>query len=146
MLATYLFWALLLLPGLAVARRWAPREVERGALSAVALGYAATLALLSPWSLLCYLLRLPAWAFSAAVAIAIATGAVAVARTKPWRDWRRPQAPEVVLGALLLAVHLLLAARLGSWLDGDATYHIGRTRDLLDHGFSNRDFYTAQDH
>jgi hypothetical protein len=142
-LAAYLFWALLLLPGLAVARRWAPREVERGALSAVALGYAATLALLSPLSLLCYLLRLPAWAFSTAVALAIATGAVALARMKPWRGWRWPRAPEVLLGALLLTVHLVLAARLGSWLDGDATYHVGRTRDLLDHGFSNRDFYTA---
>lgn len=146
MLATLLFWALLLLPGFALVRRWAPRELDRGLLSAVALGYAATFVLLSPWSLFCYVLRLPAWVFSAAVALAIVAGAIAVARARPWRSWRAPPRVDVVLGLLVVFVQLVLAARLGSWLDGDATYHVGRVRDLLDHGFSNRDFFTAQDY
>jgi hypothetical protein len=142
-LAASVFWALLLLPGLAALRRWAPGELERGAPSAVALGYAASFALLSPWSLACYALRLPAWVFSTCVGAAIVAAAAVLIRARAWRGLaRRPDAIAIAGGAVLFA-QLALAGRVGGWLDGDATYHLGRVRDLIDHGFSNRDFYVA---
>jgi hypothetical protein len=143
-LAAYVFWALLLLPGLSALRRWAPGELERGAPSAVALGCAASFALLSPFSLACYALRLPAWVFSACVGAAVVAGAVELVRARAWRGLARPD-PIALVGAGVLAVQLVLASRVGGWLDGDATFHLGRVRDLIDHGFSNRDFYVAQE-
>jgi hypothetical protein len=146
MLATCAFWALLLLPGLAVVQRFAPAELERGLLSAVALGYAASFLLLSPCSVLCYVCELPVWVFSATVAASVVLGALALGRASVLRALGRAFAPDLGPAALLLAVHLVMAARLGGWLDGDATYHVGRIRDLLDHGMNNRDIYLAEPH
>jgi hypothetical protein len=144
MLLTYALFALLWLPGLAALRRVAPAELERGLLSALALGYAMTFVLLSPCSLLCYACGLPLWVLSAVMALSVVLGVLALARARCLRELARLWAGDLGLPALLLAVLLLLDARVGGWLDGDATYHVGRVRDLLDHGFNNRDIYLAE--
>jgi hypothetical protein len=141
MLATYLFWALLLLPGLALLERFAKAELERGLLSAVALGYLASFALLSPFSVACYALHLPVSVFSAAVTAAELLGLTWLARPARLRALGRAFAPDLGVGALVLLALLIASARVGGWLDGDATYHLARVRDLLDHRMSNHDIY-----
>jgi hypothetical protein len=144
MLETCAFWALLWLPGFALVRALAPAELERGLLSAVALGYAASFTLLMPVSLLCYALALPAWVMSAATALCITLGLVAWLRKQAWHTLVQLFRRESPLALLLLVALLVLAGRAGGWLDGDATFHLGRIRDLLDHGFSNHDIYLEQ--
>jgi hypothetical protein len=144
MLQTYVFWASLFLPGFVVIRAFAPAELERGLLSAVALGYAGSFCVLSPFALLCYLLHLPVGVMSCAVAACVALALFWLLHSGGRGSLVRLGACEPSLPWVLLSALLVLDARVGGWLDGDATYHVGRIRDLLDHGFSNRDIYLAK--
>lgn len=159
MLLTALFWATFFLPGFACLRGALPglRRVSRlvsplptgGLLHQLAYGYALSFALLSPVSLLCYAFSAPLWVFSAALCLLCLWAVVGLARARKRLQRRRLR---VLLGAeplvvyALLGVLLWLQARLGGWLDGDATFHLGRIRVLLEHGFSNRDIYLREYH
>lgn len=134
---THVAWALLLLPGLWVVRRHAPALAAAGPMAQIALGYLATFCLIAPLSMAGYALHLPVAAVGVALGILVAAGAVLL-----WRDRSRgpssgAAAAELVGGACLLLL-LVMHARVGGWLDGDATYHVARIRDVLDNGLSNR--------
>lgn len=135
---THLAWLLLLLPGLWCVRRYAPALCTGGPLQQLGLGYLATFALITPLSIAGYLLRLEVAVVGVGLALLVMLGAAL-----SWRDRARlapldAGLPDVVGGLCLLAL-LLLQARLGGWLDGDATFHVGRIRDVLEHGLSNHD-------
>jgi hypothetical protein len=143
---TCIFWALFFLPGYAWLRRFWPAPREAGLLYTLAFGYAASFLCLSPVSLVCYLLRTPLYVFSGACVLASALALAWLLRERAFRElWTLTKA-ESPLPWLLLACLLWLQARSGGWLDGDATFHLGRMRVLLQHGFSNRDIYLAEDY
>jgi hypothetical protein len=150
LLLTALLWLVLLLPGHALARRLWSRPLFAseggGALSGLALAFLATLLLLSPISMACYAFDAPLWVFSAGLAAVCGLGALELARTRAdralWAALRRESlVPWLLLGALLW-----LQARVGAYFEGDATFHLGRVRVLLEHGFTNRDIYLADEH
>jgi len=158
-LLTALFWATFFLPGFACLRGVLPgfRRVSRlvsplpsgGVLQQIAYGYAFSFGLLSPVSLLCYALSAPLWVFSAALSAICLLAAVGLVRARRRLQRRRLT---VLLRAEPLVVYVLLGgllwlqARLGGWLDGDATFHLGRIRVLIEHGFTNRDIYLREHH
>jgi hypothetical protein len=145
-IATLVCSLLLWFPGHALLGRLGAHEPAAGVLGALGRGYAASLLLLSPLSLACYALHAPLWVFSAGLALLVLWGLVVCARDRAslsglgvaFERWEW-------CGLALLAAHLVLAARVGGWLDGDATFHVGRMRWLIEHGFSNRDIYTRDD-
>lgn len=159
MLLTALFWATFFLPGFACLRGVLPgfRSVSRllaplpsgGLLHQIAYGYAFSFGLLSPVSLLCYAFSAPLWVFSAALCALSLLAIVGFVRARSRLQRRRLS---VLLRAEPLAAYALivgllwLQSRLGGWLDGDATFHLGRIRVLLEHGFSNRDIYLREYH
>ena len=146
MVLTSIFWALFCLPGYAFARRfWAPPR-DAGVVYTLAFSCVASLLLLSPISLVCYLLSAPLYVFSAACATLIVVALAWLARSGAQREvWAQLRA-EPPLPWLLLACLLWLQARSGGWLEGDAQFHLARMRVLLEHGFTNRDIYLADDH
>ncbi|HTU60525.1 MAG TPA: hypothetical protein VMF89_18870, partial [Polyangiales bacterium] len=156
---TALFWATFFLPGFACLRGVLPgfRRVSRlvsplpsgGLLQQIAYGYAFSFGLLSPVSLLCYACSAPLWVFSAALSALCILAGVGLVRARHRLQRRRMtvllRAEPLVVYALLGGL-LWLQARLGGWLDGDATFHLGRIRVLLEHGFTNRDIYLREYH
>ncbi|MET0387889.1 MAG: hypothetical protein ABW321_18095 [Polyangiales bacterium] len=156
---TGIFWALFLAPGLALGLGWLPGLPRAralagppegaGLLARVAYGYAASFLLLSPLSLLGYATSAPLWLFSAGLCGVIGWGLVGLVwhgRVQAGQRLlafvrREPPVPYLILLGLLW-----LQGRIGGWLDGDATFHLGRVRVLLEHGFTNRDIYLADYH
>jgi hypothetical protein len=146
---TDIFWCLFCVPGLALVRR-VPALAERcyaaGLLYTLAVSCIGTLLLLSPCSLLCYALGAPLAVFSGFALFALAVGAFLLARERADRELLRMLRREPLLPFILLLALTFLQLRRGGWLDGDATFHLGRIRVLLEHGFSNRDIYLAVPH
>jgi hypothetical protein len=158
---TYLFWACFLVPGHALSLGYFPGlarlggpgrmfgwPVGAGVLSRVAYGYAGSLLLASPWSLLCYATDAPLWCFSAALCALAGLGTLGLlrARLRFRAPWRGPRL-EAWLPYLGLVALLWLQGRVGGWLDGltgDVTVYVGRMRVLLEHGFTNRDIYLSE--
>ena len=83
MAASLLFWAALLLPGYAVIRRGFRDDLDAGLPGTIALSFLAALAVLTPLSIACYLLRLPLAVFTAGCVLAV-LGSIA-----SWR-WGSP--------------------------------------------------------
>ncbi|HEX7477894.1 MAG TPA: hypothetical protein VF331_08810 [Polyangiales bacterium] len=146
MALTQIFWALLALPGYALLRRFWPAVREGGPLYVLGLAYVASFALLSPVSIASYALGLPLWVFSAACVLAVTGALVSLVSDRADRDLLTLLRQESIWPWLLLGTHLLLQARVGGFLLGDAHTHLGHIRYLLDHGFSNRDIYLADYH
>jgi hypothetical protein len=145
-LLTSVFWALFCLPGYAFVRRFWPLALEAGALYVLAFSAAGSMLLLSPVSLLCYLFHAPLYVFSAACALLSLFALLGLALSGAGRELWGLARGELPLPWLLLGVLLWLQARCGGWLDGDALFHMGRMRVLLEHGFTNRDIYLAEEH
>ena len=146
MVLTCIFWALFFLPGYAVARRLGMLPRDAGTLYTLALGYAGTLCLVSPVSLLGYLTGAPLLLFSAALGLLVFAALWLLIRERAFAELWRSAKSEPWCAVLLLLGLLWLQGRQGGWLDGDATFHIGRMRVLLEHGFTNRDIYLSEYH
>ena len=144
MIAMLAWWAVLWLPGHAIARRVSRNDQGGGALAHVALGYLYSFALLTPVSVVGYALGWPIAVLTAAVVLATLAGAVDLART---RFWQRPRSWSWLdvawLAALVVIVDLAFGAYAGGHTAGDARLHVARVRVLLDHGFNNWDPYFA---
>lgn len=141
------FWLLLLLPGLAIARRFAPEELESGPIAGIAVCAAATLAGLAPLVAILYLVGtavpVPIEVLAAMLAIAIALGAVDCLRLGRWRRAGSLAVALLSVEAAILLVDLLLSWRVGSMLGADARIHVTRIRFLWEHGLSNLDPFVA---
>jgi hypothetical protein len=143
---------LFLLPGLALGQGCMPglgrlwtSPPGAGGLSVLAYGYAASFLLLTPASLLCYASGAPLWVFSVALCCNVLLAAFGLMRSRAYRSvWKQTGHWSMWLTYAILGVLLWLQARLGGWLDGDATYHLARMRVLLEHGFDNRDIYLRE--
>ncbi|HNO79484.1 MAG TPA: hypothetical protein PKN33_15650 [Phycisphaerae bacterium] len=136
---TLIFWFGLIFAGAVAVKRWTPETFRGGPMAVIAVGFVAALAILSPISILCYVLHLPVIVFSLACVLLILGGIVAATK---WGYW--PQMKSMLLGLLCVEMAFLLfdmvmGARVGAFLAGDAQVHLARIRFLLAHGFSNQD-------
>ncbi len=84
MYVTLLFWLGLALPGYVVVRLWAKDDLESGLLGTLGLSYLATLAVLSPVSIACYLVGAPLSVFSAACCLSVLVAVVELTRRQWW--------------------------------------------------------------
>jgi hypothetical protein len=141
MLLIDLFWLCLCFPGYALARRCWPGLHDAGLLAVIASSVLGTFLLLSPVSMLCYAVGAPVAVFSAAVALSVVVGVAYCVRVRADRALIAGLRRENLVAWILLAGLLWLQVRVGAYFGGDATFHLGRVRVLLDHGFTNRDIY-----
>ncbi len=132
-----IFWFVLLLPGYAAMRWFAPRYVEGGLPGAIAVSMFATFALLSPINILGHALRVPLWLFSASIIVCVLAAAVLITKKKWWRDLRSLLIAGLCIELLIVAVDFVLAARVGSVFVGDAITHLSRIRLIMDEGLNN---------
>lgn len=141
-----LFWLALAIPGYAVLCRFDRGQLKSGLLGVLGLSYLATLGLLSPISILCHLLRLPVAVFAGACVLLVVAGVIEISRRRWWRDAGMLLVGAVGVELLIVVLDLVLGARTGAFMDGDARVHLARIRQLLDHGFSNDDPFVAGGH
>ncbi len=143
MLLTILFWLGSIFPGYALARRLWPGAHEAGLLAVLAFSMLGTFLLLSPVSLACYAVGAPLGVFSAVMVVFAVSGLALCVRARADRELLACVRREPAAGWILLAGLVWLQARVGAYFDGDATFHVGRMRVLIEHGFTNRDIYLA---
>ena len=143
MWVSLLFWLGLLVPGYAVVRLVAPEETKSGLLGVIGLAYFAVFAVLSPISILCYVARLPVSFFALACVLALLVGLFVITRKRWWGEVGRLLLAGASLELLILVADLVLGARVGAFLGGDARTHLARIRFLIDHGISNDDPYVS---
>ncbi len=143
MYASLLFWLTLALPGYVLVRHFSKDDLDSGLLGTTGLSYLAVFGLLSPVSILCYLVRAPLWCFSATCVVAVVAGAIEVTRQGWWRGIGRMFVGGLSVGFLIVVADMVMGARVGAYLGGDAVLHLTRVRFLLDHGFSNHDPFVA---
>jgi hypothetical protein len=141
--ASLLLWLALLLPGYVVIRRLSGDDLKSGLMGTLGLSYVAVLGLLSPVSILCYLLEAPLGVFSLAAAALLLAGVIELTRQRWWRDLGKLIAAAASIELLIILADVALGARVGAHLDGDTRVHLARVRFLVDHGFSNCDPFVA---
>ena len=112
-------------------------------LGAISLSYLFSLALLSPVSILCYVLRAPLAVFSAACVLGVVLAAIDLSLQKGWRPLGKLFLAALGVELTIVALDMALGARTGAFFAGDAKVHLARIRFLLDHGFSNDDPYVS---
>jgi hypothetical protein len=140
------FWLLLAVPGFALLCRLDRERLQCGLLGVLGLSYLGTFVLLTPISVLGYLFHLPIVVLSVSCCVLVAVGLGEIARRGWWRE-----ACSLLLGAIglelvVLAADMVVGARVGAVMHGDAELHLARIRDLLQHGFNNRDPLVAGDY
>ena len=138
-----LFWLALMLPGYVLVRRLAGDDLKSGLLGTVAVSYVAVLGLLSPVSILCYVLHAPVAVFSAACLAAILAAVAEITRRRWWPDLGKLIIAAASVELLIIVVDLVMGGLSGAHLDGDTRVHLARIRFLLDHGFNNCDPFIA---
>lgn len=146
MLLIDLFWISALFPGYALARRCWPGMHGAGLLAVIASSLLGTFLVLSPVSLACYAIGAPVAVFSAAFVLSVVLGIAYCVRVRADRELIAGLRRENVLAWIVLAGLLWLQVRVGAYFSGDATFHLGRVRVLLEHGFTNRDIYLSEYH
>jgi len=144
MYTSLLFWLALCLPGYVIVRHLFHDDLESGLLGTIGLSYLAVFGLLTPISIGCYLFGAPVWVFTAACILAILAAPIELSRRKWWGGLFRILLAGACVEFLLVLADMVLSARLGGFLLGDARVHLARIRFLLDHGFSNLDPYCAK--
>ncbi|NOX59830.1 MAG: hypothetical protein GXP29_13375 [Planctomycetes bacterium] len=141
MILTAFFWMALLFAGAVIVRRVAPEIFEGGPMAVIALGSVAALAVLSPVSILCYLIHLPVMVLSIACILLVLWAIYYATLRGYWKDLRTLMIGAVCIEMGIVAFDMWTGARVGASTGGDASVHLARIRFLLDHGFSNRDPY-----
>lgn len=139
MYLTIFFWLALSLPGYAIARRFFRDELESGIVGTIAISYLLTLGVLSPFSIACYLLRLPVSAFALVIVAAVVAAGVDLIASRAWRPIAGMLSRTVAVGLAVIALDMIGGMIVGGHLIGDARIHLARVRFLVDHGFSNVD-------
>lgn len=134
-----LFWALLLVPGFAVARRWMPDELEGGLLPGMAVSWVTALAVLAPFAVVGYLVGVSIWVAVAVVVAFVLWGGYEIGRSGAWRGIGRLLLGALTIELVLIGVEFVFSVRIGSILAADARVHLARIRFLYDHGLTNVD-------
>lgn len=146
MTVALLFWFGLLLPGYVVLRLTSREDLKSGLLGTIGLSYLAVFALLSPVSILGYLLGLPLAVMSGACVLSFLAALVEITRRKWWPDIVRLLLSGLGVTVLLVAGDLVMSARAGAFMRGDSKTHVARIRYLVDHGLSNVEPYVGGDY
>lgn len=146
MYISLLFWLLLLIPGYALVRHVAEKEFESGLLGVVALSYLATFALLSPFSILCYVFKLPLWVFTGVCILSLVVGLVEITRHRWWRGLLKLLAQGLCVELVIVLADMVMGGIGGALIAGDAVVHLARIRTLLDYGFNNFDPFVGPPH
>lgn len=139
MYISLLFWLALALPGYAFVRRFWADDLRSGLLGTISISYLASLALLSPVAILCYVLRAPLAVFSIACVLLIVIAALDITLQKGWRPLGSMFLAALGIELLIVVLDMALGGWTGAFFGGDAKAHLGRIRFLLDRGFSNDD-------
>ncbi|MCB9834342.1 MAG: hypothetical protein H6807_17900 [Planctomycetes bacterium] len=145
-LLSLLYWIALLIPGFAVLRRWDRSLIDAGPLATISLSFVASLALLSPVSILGFLFGFPVWVLSAATILFVLWGIQDLVRNRAGDDLIPLVKGLLVAEVVLLGAVLWADARIGSKLGADALIHMARIRQFLDHGLTNVDPFVKGDH
>lgn len=133
----YLWWITFLIPGYAIVRRWFPREFRAGMPAAMAVCFAASLAVFVPLAVAAFVLGWSSSACGAGHLVVLLIGLVIF----PWRRLvgdARKAIRRLRLSVELIAVLLVWSVCLvsGSYLGGDGIYHIAKLRFLAEHNLS----------
>lgn len=134
---TLLYWIALLLPGYALVRLFAPDNVREGLPGVIAISMLGAFALLSPINIIGHTFEAPLWIFSATVLLLIVASVIFITKRRWWRDIRSLLIAAVSIELLVLAVDLVLSARAGSFMIGDAVIHLSRISLLGGQGMTN---------
>jgi hypothetical protein len=148
-LAIPVLWLLLGVPGVLLARRLFPGLAGGGVLALLPVGYLASFALLSPVSIVGHLLHAPLWLLSASWVVLSAAGLFQLGRlaygaraglgARLRAALREPTRWVECAALLALLADVGLSFLRGTNVAGDALFHIGRVRMLLDHGLNSWD-------
>ncbi|MFH0980130.1 MAG: hypothetical protein V2A79_01145 [Planctomycetota bacterium] len=131
---------------LVVLRLVSSDDLKSGLLGTIGLSYLAVLALLSPVSILGHVLHLPVAVLSWTCALVFLAAVVHIARRRWWREIGRLVLTGLGVELLLIGADLVIGARVGAFMPGDAKVHIARIRMMLEHGLSNIDPYVSPDY
>ncbi len=136
---TLIFWLALTFSGAVIVRHVFPKEYESGPMGIIALGFMASAAVLSPVSILCYVLQLPVAVFSTTCVLLLVFSIGLAFRRRYWADFRSLLVSLICVETLFVVGDIFLGAKVGGFLSGDAQVHLARIRFILVHGFSNQD-------
>ena len=139
MYLTVLFWLALFFPGYAVMYRVFRDELDSGIVGTIAISYLLTLGLLSPVSIICYVVRTPVWVLSAVTVVVVVAALVDLWRSKAWGCLGRMVRGPALIGLAVIALDMVAGLLVGGHLGGDAQVHLARIRFLVDRGISNED-------
>ena len=146
MYTALLFWLFLMLPAYVVTRYLARRELDSGLLGVVGVSYVFTFVILSPFSILAYLLKAPLIIFSSICVVLIIASLIEITRRKWWRETVKLLSQGLCVELFIILLDLVASAWSGALIGGDAVTHLARIRMLLDHGFNNSDPFVGQPH
>ena len=134
-----LFWAMLLVPGYSLARRFMPDELEGGLLPGLAVSWVTCFSVLAPLVVVGYLVGVSIWIPVVVVAAFVLWGCFDVAASGAWRKVGRLMLASFCIELVLLGIEFVFSVRHGSILAADARVHLARIRFLFDHGLTNLD-------
>ncbi len=146
MFLTLIFWLSMLLPGYVGVRLAAKEDLETGLFGTIGLAYLAAFAILSPFSILCYIAKLPVAVMATIYVLVLVVSAVLVTHRRWWGDVGRLFATGIGLEALILIGDMILSYRSGGYLMGDAEVHVARIRSLLESNFNNFDPFVGAEY
>lgn len=129
-------WLIVALPGYTWIRRL-NHESACGWLGTLSLSYVHSFAMFTPLALGCYFFNLSIAVLGLGIVALILISVIVLIRQKAWKSLAWHCEFIELLGVSIILVDLVLAARTGGRLSGDAMYHIARTRMILDHGANN---------
>ena len=142
-LIPFFFWALLVLPGHALARRLAPGELASGPIAGIAVCALCLLVCLLPVVAFGYLIGMPIWVLSAVLLAGIVWGGWDTWRSGSWKSFAGIFTGVLGIEVLALLIDVIMSERVGSILAADARVHVARIRFLMGAGLTNQDPYVV---
>ncbi len=143
MVVSLLFWLGLAFPGYVIVRHFWKDDLGSGFLGVAGLSYLATLGLLSPVSILCYVFEFPVSVFSTACVLAMLAAVLEIARRGWWKEWWPLLRGALSVGLVIVIADMVLGMLVGGQTGGDGALHLTRIRQLLEHGFTNTDPFVS---
>lgn len=134
-----LFWLGLLLPGYVLVRLCARDVLASGLLGTIAVSYLAVFTVLSPVSIVGYVVGAPLYWLSGACVLALLAAIVYTSYRGWWTDLGRLLVMAFCFELVIVVADLTLSALAGGHMWGDATLHMTRIRFLVDNGLVNQD-------